>query len=132
MKAVVVDVITLYGKIGKVWNLDEKEIIDAVNKVAETGEDVELKIGGRIVKVWKDKHRVYITEYYPNIRSIVLTKEYFKKEYSDIIKYMKENQPVKKKELEKEFVFKAKRFINEAKGLGLLKRTNKGYVLEGV
>jgi len=129
MKAVVDSWVQVTTNLGKIFELDEDET-KAVEEVKSGKKDkVVLDKGFKFVVVEGKNGIITVSDYYRTVTSIVLDESYILESYRDLLVFLKANQPCRKKDLEKVFGFKVDKFVRDAKALGLIKSSNKGYSL---
>jgi len=107
----------------------DRELKEAVKKVMETGETVVLDDGVEQYIIKNTERGIRIRVMAPVATFEVLTKDYVREKYKDIIEFMREKGPVSRKELRKKFFLLADDFIEAAKTLGIIESTSRGYRL---
>ncbi|NJE06617.1 hypothetical protein E3E36_10815 [Thermococcus sp. M36] len=105
------------------------ELKNAVEKVMETGEAqvIDKGWGQYIVESTERGIRIKVRAHVATFE--VLTKDYVREKYKDIIEFMREKGTVSRKELRKKFFLLADEFIEAAKVTGIVRSTSRGYRL---
>ncbi len=106
-----------------------RELEEAVKKVMETGETVVLDDGADQYIIENTERGIRIRVRAPVATFEVLTKDYVREKYKDIIEFMRKKGTVSRKELREKFFWLADDFIEAAKTLGIIKSTSRGYKL---